>query len=66
MTMPSKPKPKINAFWTIQGIAEHLDVSPRTVWRWIDAGDLVAHRFGRSVRISDSDRRAFLAARRDD
>ncbi len=63
--MASKPKPKIKAFWTVQGIAEHLDVSERSVHRWIDAGDLIVHRFGRSVRIADNDRRAFLAAHRD-
>ena len=62
--MASKPKPKIKAFWTVQGIAEQLDVSERTVRRWIDSGDIVAHRFGRSVRISDNDRRAFLAQHR--
>jgi len=27
VTIASKPKPKIKAFWTIKGIAEHLDVS---------------------------------------
>ena len=62
--MASKPKPKSKAFWTIQGLAEHLDVSERTVHRWIHSGDIVAHRFGRSVRISDNDLRAFLAAHR--
>lgn len=62
--MPSKPNPKIKAFWTVLDIAQHLDVSPRTVWRWVDAGDLVAHRFGRSVRIADDDLRAFLAQHR--
>ncbi len=64
MVMPSNAKPKIKAFWTVPDIAQYLDVSPRSVWRWIYAGDLVAHRFGRSVRISDSDLRAFLAAYR--
>ncbi len=63
--MASKPKPKSKAFWTVQGIAEHLDVSERSVHRWIDSGDLVVHRFGRSVRISDNDLRAFQAQHRD-
>ncbi len=63
--MASTSKPKNKAFWTIRGVAEHLEVSERTVLRWIDSGDLVAHRFGRSVRISDHDLRAFLAQHRD-
>ena len=63
--MASKPKPKSKAFWTTRRVAEHLHVSQRTVHRWIDSGDLVAHRFGRSVRISDNDLRAFLAQHRD-
>jgi excisionase family DNA binding protein len=33
-------------FFTIEQIAELLEVSTRTVRRWIDAGLLVAHRFG--------------------
>ncbi len=65
MAMPGKPKPKFKAFWTIQDLAKDLEVSERTVHRWIDAGDLIVHRFGRSVRIADHDRRAFLAAHRD-
>ena len=62
--MASKLKPKIKAFWTVQGIAEHLDVSERSVHRWIDSGDLVVCRFGRSVRISDGDLHVFLAQHR--
>ena len=65
MAMLGKLKPKFKAFWTIQDLAKDLEVSERTVHRWIDAGDLIVHRFGRSVRIADNDRRAFLAAHRD-
>jgi excisionase family DNA binding protein len=63
--MASNAKPKFKAFWTVPDIAQHVDVSPRTVWRWIDAGDLVAHRFGKPVRVSDGDFHAFLAQSRD-
>jgi excisionase family DNA binding protein len=63
--MASKSKPNSKPFWTVPDIAQFLDVSPRTVWRWIDVGDLVPHRFGRSVRIADGDLRAFLAQHRD-
>ncbi len=63
--MARTSKPKAKAFWKIQGVAEHLDVSARTVHRWIASGDLVVHRRGKSVRISDHDLRAFLAQHRD-
>ena len=65
MAMLGKLKPKFKAFWTIQDLAKDLEVSERSVHRWIDAGDLIVHRFRRSVRIADNDRRAFLAAHRD-
>jgi excisionase family DNA binding protein len=51
-------------FYTAQEISESLDVSPRTVSRWIASGDLIAHRLGHSVRVADDDLRVFLAARR--
>ncbi len=63
--MPSNAKPKIKAFWTVQGIAEQLDVSERTLRRWIASGELVAHKLGRAVRVSDSDLRDFLARHRN-
>jgi len=46
-------------------VAEVLSVSDRTVRRWIDRGELVAHRFGRNVRIAETDLKAFLALRRN-
>jgi excisionase family DNA binding protein len=53
-------------FFTIADVAERLDVVTRTVSRWIRSSELVAHRFGRSVRIAEVDLRAFLAAHRGD
>jgi excisionase family DNA binding protein len=52
-------------FFTIRDVAEFLDVSTRSVRRWIKSGDLPAHRFGAAVRISETDLRAFAAARRE-
>ena len=63
--MPSKARTKSKSFWTIPDLAEEWDISPRTLHRWIDAGDLIVHRFGRSVRVSDDDKRAFQAQHRD-
>jgi excisionase family DNA binding protein len=50
---------------TIDQTAEMINVSSRTVRRLIDSGKLPAHRFGRSVRISDSDIALLIAASRD-
>ena len=52
-------------FHTIEAVAEALDVSTRTVRRWIESGDLPVHRFGAAVRISDVDLRAFIALHRE-
>jgi excisionase family DNA binding protein len=52
-------------FFTIAEVAERLHVSARTVRRWIEAGDLVAHRIGGIVRVAESDLRAFLALHRE-
>ena len=53
------------AFHTIAEVADHLKVCDKTVRRWIEAGELGAHRFGRQRRISDSDFQTFLKLRRD-
>ena len=50
--------------YTINAVAESLDVSPRTVRRWIAIGDLVVHRVQGVVRIAEADLRAFLAVHR--
>jgi excisionase family DNA binding protein len=52
-------------FFTIAEIAERLHVAARTVRRWIVAGDLVVHRVGNVVRVSEGDLRIFLALHRD-
>ncbi len=63
--MPPKPHPsKIPCFYSVQEIAEQLDVSERSARRWIASGELVAYKLGRAVRVSDSDLRDFLARRR--
>ena len=51
-------------FHTVDQFAEDLNVSPRTVRRWIQRKALVAHRFGASVRIAESERKAFIARHR--
>lgn len=61
MTKFATPGPR---FYTISVIAELLHVSPKTVRRWIERGDLHAHRLGHQYRITDEDLSAFLARRR--
>ena len=52
-------------FSTIAEVAERIHVTGRTVRRWIAAGDLVVHRVGGVVRISEADLRGFLALHRE-
>jgi excisionase family DNA binding protein len=52
-------------FFTVSDIADFLDVSPRSVRRWIKDGRLVAHRFGVAVRIGSDDFAAFVALHRE-
>jgi excisionase family DNA binding protein len=52
-------------YYAIKTVAEALDVSPRTVRRWIADGDLVVHRRGGIVRVAESDLRTFLAMHRE-
>jgi excisionase family DNA binding protein len=52
------------SFFTVAKVADRLQVSTRTVRRWIASGELKAHKLGGVVRISDEDLRAFLALRR--
>jgi excisionase family DNA binding protein len=52
-------------FYCIPEIAEITGVSRRTVRRWIEKKELIAHRLGRSVRIAEPDLKNFLAQHRD-
>jgi hypothetical protein len=53
-------------FHALKAVAEALDVSPRTVRRWIANGDLIVHRVHGVIRIGEGDLRAFLALHRED
>ena len=52
-------------FMTVAETAERLNLSTRTVQRFISTGHLPIHRFGRSVRISETDFQELLAKCRD-
>jgi excisionase family DNA binding protein len=47
-------------FHTIGGIAMMLQISERTVRRWIARGDLTTYKFGNVLRVSDDDLRRFF------
>jgi excisionase family DNA binding protein len=52
-------------YYTIKAVAEAVDVSPRTIRRWIANADLIVHRVNGVVRVSEDDLGAFLALHRD-
>ena len=45
-------------------VAELLQVSSKTVRRWIERQELRTHRLGRQLRVSEEDLAAFLGQRR--
>ena len=51
-------------FYTIEEVAQRLNLSTKSIRRWVRSGDLAAHRFGRSLRIAESDLKNFLERRR--
>ena len=61
-TKPSRAK--LQRFHSVTTVALELDVSEKTVRRWIVAGELPYHRLGRQIRVADDDLRSFLAMRR--
>ena len=61
MTEPS-PLPRLH---TVSDVSDSLQVSTKTVRRWIETGDLRVHRLGRSVRISEADLAKFLENKRN-
>ena len=53
------------SLFTLAQVAKRLQVSTKTVRRWIENDDLIAHRLGRQLRISEGDLQAFIKARRE-
>ena len=65
MTATTPGTSPLPAFSSVTETAKLLKVSPRTVRRWIEKGDLTVHRFGRQIRITDSDLVTFIGQCRD-
>jgi excisionase family DNA binding protein len=59
-----KSKDTLPTLLTIGQVAETLQISTKTVRRWVEGGDLIAHRIGRQWRISEADLQAFIRMRR--
>jgi excisionase family DNA binding protein len=51
-------------FLSLEDVAERLQVSDRTVRRWVKDGKLAAYKPGREWRIRPSDLEDFLEARK--
>ncbi len=66
MSTPNQqPSTGAKHFFTLADIADRYDVNTRTVRRWVVAGELIAYRFGRQLRISAQDLKTFEKLRRD-
>lgn len=62
--MPGKPNPmesRKEEFVTIKEAADHLRVSLRSVYRWLDQGKLKYFRVGSSTRILLSELDRFIS-----
>lgn len=50
-------------FYSVQEVADILKVSKRTIFRYLQAGQLHAVKIGKSYRISQEQLEAFLASK---
>ena len=58
------PAPRLSQLRTVKDVAAVLELSEKTVRRLVDRRELVAHRVGRAVRVSEEDLDVFLSRRR--
>ena len=64
MTTPKPNSSQLPPVYSIKRVADYLEVSTKTVRRWIGRGDLTAHKIGRQIRITEPDLLTFLRLRR--
>jgi len=62
--MSSNHSPLGRRLLTVTEVADHLHESERQVRRRIKSGEIIAHRFGRQIRIAPADLELFLRQRR--
>lgn len=58
--MNAKPASAEVRLLTIKDVAARLNVSTKTIRRWIERRELAAHQLGRQWRITEKDYRHFL------
>lgn len=65
--MPSRNNPNgpSGRMLTIRNVAERLQVSQKTVFRWIQQRELTASQLGRQWRIAEKDLEALIRATRN-
>ena len=62
-SLPTDPAESPDAVWlSTQEAARRLGVTARTLYRFIDQGDLTAYRLGRVIRLKLTDVDAFIEA----
>ena len=61
---PSRPAADARPMLKVAQVAERTGYCERQVRRWIAAGALPTHSFGRSIRIAQADLDAFIARHR--
>ncbi len=54
---------QLGTMLTVDMVADRMGVSERTVFRWIEAGNLKAFRMGRVLRISEAELIDFIDER---
>lgn len=62
MTKPNTLEPIV--WLSTSAASERLGVTPRTLYRFIDKGQLPAYRMGRVIRLRGDEVEAFIAAQR--
>ena len=63
MPKPGKTPPTLDRLLTIQDVADHCQVSAKTVRRWLERKEINGSRLGRQWRISERDLKHFLRER---
>ena len=58
------PMPASVEWLSTADAAKALGITPRTLYRFIDQGELAAYRFGRVIRVKQSDVDAFIEGAR--
>ncbi len=66
MSTTKTREPSSACYHTVSQIADQWQCSERQVRRLIASGQLIAHRFGRLLRVSEADKRACERANRAD